>query len=76
MPNTFGEKLKKLRESNVKLQQDMALLLDISIRQYQRYEKGEQEPNIDTLIKIADFYNVSLDYLVGRTDNPDSHKNN
>ena len=71
----FGEKLKNLREINLKLQKDMALLLDISIRQYQRYEKGEQEPNIDTLIKIADFYNVSIDYLVGRTDNPEFNRN-
>lgn len=35
-----------------------------------RYETGEREPNIATLIKIADFFNVSVDYLLERTDNP------
>ena len=35
-----------------------------------RYETGEREPGIDELIKIADYFNVSVDYLIGRTENP------
>lgn len=46
----------------------MGELLKVSMRQYQRYEYGEQELSIDGWIFLADFYNVSLDYLVGRSD--------
>lgn len=37
---------------------------------YQRYEYGERSPSFDCLIALADFYDVSLDYLVGRSDDP------
>lgn len=39
-----------------------------------RYETGEREPGIEELIKIADFFNISVDYLLGRTDDPRLHK--
>lgn len=59
-------RLKELREqkkiSQIKLTQE----LNISPITYNRYETGKREPNIETLIKLADFYNVTLDYLVGR----------
>ena len=45
-----------------------AKVFEIGSRTYQYYEKGEREPQLSTLIKIADFYGVTLDYLAGRTD--------
>ena len=42
--------------------------MDIPYRTYRRYETGEREPVASILIKMADFYGVSIDYLVGRTD--------
>lgn len=48
-------------------------MLGLSIRGYQCYETGEHEPGVKKLIAIADYYQVSIDYLVGRTDCPDFH---
>lgn len=61
-------RLKTLRKEKNLSQADLGELLEVSSRQYQRYEYGEQELSIDGWIYLADFYNVSLDYLVGRSD--------
>ena len=45
-------------------------MLGLSIRGYQCYETGEHEPGVKKLIAIADYYQVSIDYLVGLTDDP------
>ena len=55
------------KEKNLK-QEDAASLLDISLSSYCRYEQGVREPNASLLWRIADFYGVSVDYLIGRTD--------
>lgn len=55
-----------LRMQKNETQVALAKTLGISQSAYRRYEVGEAEPDIDKLIKIADFYNVSIDYLVGR----------
>ncbi len=60
-------RLKELREDRDLRQQDIADLLHISQVSYGRYELGLSEPSLSSLIKLADFYNVSLDYLVGRS---------
>lgn len=52
----------------------MAELLKITPRNYQRYENGEVDPPTSKTVFLADYFDVSLDYLVGRTNNPDSHK--
>jgi len=39
-----------------------------------RYETGEREPGINELIQLADYFNISVDYLIGRTDNPKMQK--
>lgn len=62
-------KLKELRKSKSKTQQEFANNFGIPLRTYNAYENGEYEPNINTLIKFADYYNVSLDYLCGRVWN-------
>lgn len=50
--------------------------MDLNMNQntVSRYETGEREPGIDELIRIADYFNVSVDYLIGRTDNPNLQK--
>lgn len=57
--------LVKLRKENKKSQQDIAKLLNITQASYSRYENNQSEPDLNTLIKLADFYGVSLDYLCG-----------
>ena len=42
----------------------------INLRTYHRYENGEREATVSTLIRMADYFGVSIDYLVGRTDSP------
>lgn len=49
-------------------QKELADLLGISIRGYQFYESEVNEPNVKVLTALADFYGVTIDYLVGRTD--------
>lgn len=58
--------LKNLRKENKKRQTDIANQLNIPIATYVRYENGETAPNIETLCKLADYFGVSLDYLVER----------
>lgn len=61
-------RLKALRKEKKLSQTEVGELLGVSMRQYQRYEYGEQDLSIDGWVFLADFYNVSLDYLVGRSD--------
>ena len=64
----FGERLKSLRKERKVSQKELAEYLGISVRGYQFYESEDNEPNIKTLTALADFYNVTIDYLVGRSD--------
>ncbi len=52
----------------------MAERLNISERAYQYYESGQREPNLDTLFDISNVFDISIDYLLGKTNNPSSHK--
>ena len=65
----FGERLKELRTNKNITQKQFAKIIGIEERSYQRYENGNSTPNYNVLIFIADYYNVSLDYLTGRSDN-------
>lgn len=69
MPN-LSERLIQLQEERKFLKKDIANSVGLSIMGYYRYENGERVPNADILIKLADYFQVSLDYLVGRSDNP------
>lgn len=60
------EVLKALRRGKNKTQQEIAIDLDIPRTKYARYEAGESEPNFDILKKIADYFDVSLDFLLQR----------
>lgn len=64
------DRLRCLREIRGLTQKEAAKRMGISRTTYSNYESGNREPDIDTLVKIADFYEVSIDFLVGRTDNP------
>ena len=62
-------KLKDLRQERKLTQKDIANILKTSDVNYNRYETRKVEPDLQTLIKLADYYNVSLDYLCGRVWN-------
>lgn len=63
----FGEKLKLLREKKHLTQNDLAKLLNVSKANISRYELGIRQPSIETIIRIAKFFNVSIDWLFGRS---------
>lgn len=64
----FKEKLKELRKNNGYFQKDIAKALNIEINTYGAWERGNSEPSIDIIRKLADFYNVSTDYLFDREE--------
>ncbi len=70
----FNSILKKLRNENKITQKQISEYLEISIRAYQQYETGTRYPAFHGLIKIADYFDVSIDYLVGRTDKKEINK--
>ena len=59
-------RVRDLREDHDKTQRDIAQYLNMQVTVYQRYERGERELPLWAAIKLADYYKVSLDYLVGR----------
>ena len=63
-----SERLKNLRKERGVTQKEVAEKAGVIERQYQNYEYGKIKPSHDALIALADFFNVSIDYLVGRTD--------
>ena len=68
--SAFSEKMLALRKARKLNQEEAAKQSGIGYRSYRRYETGEREPGIAELIKMADYFNVSVDYLIGRTENP------
>lgn len=63
-------KLKEIRTKKGYTQKNIADYLQVSVNVYSRYELEKRQPGIDNLIKMADFFDVSVDYLLGMTDNP------
>ena len=61
-------RVRDLREDHDKTQKDIANLLNMQLTVYQRYERGERELPLWAAIKLADYYDVTLDYLVGRSE--------
>ena len=64
----FRVQLRKVRMEKKKTQKQTAEVLGMKLRSYQFYEQGTVEPSIKNLITLADFFDVSLDYLMVRTD--------
>ena len=67
---SFQERLIELRKAKGLTQRQVWEGVGMSPLGYQHYEYGKREPAYQKLLALADFYNVSIDYLVGRSDNP------
>lgn len=66
----FARHLKQLRTEKNLLQKDLACILGVSTSAYGFYEQGKRQPDLDTLCKLADYFGVSIDYLLDRTTPP------
>ncbi|WP_368042945.1 helix-turn-helix domain-containing protein [Mitsuokella jalaludinii] len=67
---TFAERLQLLREKHQLSKQELSSILGMARMSYFRYEKGERMPTYEVLLQIANYFDVSVDYLMCRTDNP------
>lgn len=74
MRKILAERLKECRKEKGYTQCQVAIYCDITEKAYQNYELTTREPKLEILIKIANLYEVSLDYLTGRTDNKHINK--
>ena len=68
MRKSYNERMKDLREDKDLSQQQLAKLIGLSDVTVQSYEYGKSEPKISTLIKMAELYGTSIDYIAGLTD--------
>lgn len=68
-------RIRDLREDKDKTQKDIADILYMHLTQYRRYETGESETPLNIAVKLADYYDVSLDYIAGRTNDKGNPKN-
>ncbi len=66
----YYQRIKDLREDNDKSQEDIAKILEIKQQQYSRYEAGINKMPIDKYIILAEYYNISIDYLCGILETP------
>lgn len=67
-------RLKELRKQKKISQVKLAIDLQMNQNSISRYERGERQADYTSLIRFADYFNVSIDYLLGRTDNPKMNK--
>ena len=65
---TFSLRLRELRQERGLKQREMAEICGLKLRGYQQYEYNESYPEVPGLVALADYFNVSLDYLMGRSD--------
>lgn len=68
----IGERIAQLRESRKMTQEELAKKIGISRASLSHYEKNRREPDYEVLQRIADYFHVSMDYLMGRIDNPNA----
>lgn len=71
--NSLATQFKKVRTQKGFTQKQTAAGIGVSEQAYQKYEYGKVVPSALVLIALADFFDVSLDYLVGRSDDPARH---
>ena len=64
----FAQRLRELRCDTRVTQLEMAAVLQMKLRSYQHYEGGDRRPDYEGLVALADYFQVSTDYLLGRTD--------
>ena len=72
--NIFSERVKKLRIDNNLSQPEFGKAIGLSKQAINDKEHGRSKTTLDKAVIIADYFNVSIDYLVGRTDNPEVNK--
>jgi len=72
--NIFCERVKLLREASNLTQKQLAKNINISDKTISMIETKQRAATIEVMYALADYFNVSIDYLVGRTDNPDVNK--
>lgn len=70
MRDILAKRLKQCRTELKLTQREVAIYCDITEKAYQNYELMTREPKLEVLLRIAEVFQVSLDYLTGRTDNP------
>lgn len=70
-----SKRLQELRKSKGLNQRQMGEIIGINERNYRRYEAGLVNPRASVVVLLADFFDVSTDYLLGRAEDPHSHKN-
>lgn len=68
MDNIIGERLKELRKEKKKTQTEIASLLGLTEGAYRHYESGRSKPSAEDITKLAEYFDVSTDYLLGRSD--------
>lgn len=71
---SLGNKLRELRISMGINQKEIAKMLNIDRSTYGKYETGDSSPDYDKLTKLADYFNVTIDYLLGRSDRKTTNK--
>ena len=69
----FGLRLKQLRERKRLSQIELSNILEVSNGSISKWERNERQPDYETLEKIADFFNTSIDYLLGRSETKDNN---
>lgn len=71
---TFSERLKELRTTNKLTMEQLGKEIGSTRATISNFENNQRKPSLDMLIKIADYFDVSIDYLVGRTEDPLLHQ--
>lgn len=66
----FAERLKEARKRQNVKQKEVAAHIQMAAHSYQQYEGGQRRPDFETLVALADYLDVTTDYLLGRTDEP------
>ncbi len=74
MYEMYLKHVRDLREDHDLKQDDLAKILNISQRTYSHYENGTRKIPLDVLVALADYYNCSVDYLLGRTKKKEINK--
>lgn len=67
----FAERLQTARQRKHLTQKEVAAYLEMTERSYQHYEGNRRRPNYEVLVTLANYFDVTTDYLLGRTDEPD-----
>ena len=70
----FSERIKELRHKNKLSQEALGKILGLRQDSISTYESGKNYPEVRNLLILADYFGVSLDYLMGRTDDPEVHQ--